>query len=410
MIEEAYFQNTVFTYNCLCLLSNITAKSIRERLIPLWNKGIRMPIQATSKKYRQFTSFRSTYVLNCYFEGNSLDTLQKLYFFSDSQWIQWIRDFLIFSNVDSTIKNKLMVFTSSELVEEYKNLYNKVKNTSQYSDFYNSFKHLVPVESFNITKTQKELFIADLQYNHGFSKAKSSMYLQLISEFKNIIDKYKNKKNVILYFATSDKESPGKPLSISNMKPISLSIWTDNDIEITNLNSTENLKWEKLLRLSTEAYNQGTCLNQFDISFLLAIHPGVIQKLIKTHQNIVLPLRGNITDMGPGITHAEKIIELYLQGYTETEILRRTGHTYSSIERYLVMFSRVVNLLDRCMPIPLIRQTIGCSVKLVEKYSQLYYKYNIPDYQFNLMQIRHIFNNNIKKNTFPQKRSSIWED
>jgi hypothetical protein len=117
--------------------------------------------------------------------------------------------------------------------------------------------------------------------------------------------------------------------------------------------------------------------------------------------------------MEPGLSHAEKIIEFFLHGYTETEILRRTGHSYASIERYLLMFSRVVALMDRKMPLPLIRQAIGCSMKLVEKYSQIYDKYNTPDYQFTLMQIRRIFdknNNTAKKNSFPLQRRSIWDD
>jgi len=83
---------------------------------------------------------------------------------------------------------------------------------------------------------------------------------------------------------------------------------------------------------------------------------------MKEHSNIVLPIRGNIADMGPGITHTEKVLELFLQGYTETEIVRRTGHTYASVEHYISMFSRVVVLLERGMPLPLIRQTIGCSI------------------------------------------------
>jgi hypothetical protein len=114
--------------------------------------------------------------------------------------------------------------------------------------------------------------------------------------------------------------------------------------------------------------------------------------------------------MGPGLTHVEQIVELYLQGYTETEIVRRTGHTYGSIENYIMMFSRVVSLLERKMPIPLIRQTIGCSMKLVEKHAALYHKYNTPDYQFMLMQVKRIFeSHHVKKNeTQAFKRRSIW--
>jgi len=57
------------------------------------------------------------------------------------------------------------------------------------------------------------------------------------------------------------------------------------------------------------------------------------------------------------------------------------------------MFSRVVSLLERGLPLPLIRQTIGCSMKLVETHAALYHKFNTPDYQFMLMQVKRIFEN-----------------
>ncbi|MBC7084578.1 MAG: DUF1670 domain-containing protein, partial [Firmicutes bacterium] len=60
--------------------------------------------------------------------------------------------------------------------------------------------------------------------------------------------------------------------------------------------------------------------------------------------------------MGSTLSHAEKIIALYMDGYAETEIKRRTGHSYDSIERYLWDFSRVICLRERGMPLPAIRQ------------------------------------------------------
>ena len=56
---------------------------------------------------------------------------------------------------------------------------------------------------------------------------------------------------------------------------------------------------------------------------------------MKKNNQKILPTRGNIHDIGPGVSHAEKIISLYLQGYTETEIKLKTGHAYESIEDYL---------------------------------------------------------------------------
>ncbi|MGB9825470.1 MAG: DUF1670 domain-containing protein, partial [Desulfofundulus sp.] len=80
------------------------------------------------------------------------------------------------------------------------------------------------------------------------------------------------------------------------------------------LDASSKLKWERMLRYTTQARVQGGLLTQPDLAFLLGVHPGVIQRLMKEHDRIVLPTRGNIADMGPGQTHAAKIIELYLLG------------------------------------------------------------------------------------------------
>ena len=144
------------------------------------------------------------------------------------------------------------------------------------------------------------------------------------------------------------------------------------------------LKWVKLLRLSTAAKAQGACLNQADIAFLLGVEVGVIQRLMQANPKVVLPLRGNVMDIGPGLTHVRQIISLYLQGYTETEIKHRTGHSYESIEEYVRAFSTVVTLADRGMPAPLIRQAMRCSAKLVETHLALYREYNRPEYAWRL--------------------------
>ena len=92
--------------------------------------------------------------------------------------------------------------------------------------------------------------------------------------------------------------------------------------------------------------------------------------------------------MGPTLSHADKIIRLYMDGYTETEIVRRTGHSYDSIESYLLDFARVTYLLEKNLPIPAIRKVMGCSRKLVEKYVSLYREFCGSDYAFMMARIR----------------------
>jgi hypothetical protein len=414
LLEEGYQQNSLFSFDELCLLTHTTAKSIRERLIPLWNAGVRLPIRGIAKKYRINLAYRSTFVLKRYFDGISLSELQPVFFFSNPLWNRWKRQFLLVAknvldcNISLSGDNCGLPL---DLAQEYAELAISLKN----SPFFIEFVATNQISSSSINqvtdvKYNEKLFLQDLQENHNFSKAKSQMFLDVLQNLRNRTQEIQRDSNEIVYYAISSDESPGKPLDECTLFPILLSWWIDEDRCVSSPDSTEALKWQKILRLSTEAHQQGACLNQADLAFLLAVHPAVIQKQMKEHKNIILPIRGNIADMGPGITHAEKVINLFLQGYTETEIVRRTGHSYSSVENYIIMFSRVVVLLERRMPLPLIRQTIGCSMKLVEKYSSLYHKYNTPDYQFTLMQVRRIFDNHdTKKNKIIQSRRPKWD-
>lgn len=104
-----------------------------------------------------------------------------------------------------------------------------------------------------------------------------------------------------------------------------------------------------------------------------------------------MPTRGNLADMGPGIFHMTRVVELYLQGYTETQIKHRTGHSYESIEAYLKTFATYVGLCERGLPLPLIRKTMGRSLRTVRTCASLYQRFNLPEYQWMLTRIRQLF-------------------
>ena len=66
------------------------------------------------------------------------------------------------------------------------------------------------------------------------------------------------------------------------------------------------------------------------------------------------------------VTHRKEIVELYLQMYTESEIVARTGHSYESIENYIKEFAAVLVMAERGMGPTLIRRVLGRSLKLRE--------------------------------------------
>ena len=49
--------------------------------------------------------------------------------------------------------------------------------------------------------------------------------------------------------------------------------------------------------------------------------------------------RGMVEDIGRGVSHKTKAIELYLKNYSLSEIARRMAHSPSSVNRYLESFS-----------------------------------------------------------------------
>ena len=91
-------------------------------------------------------------------------------------------------------------------------------------------------------------------------------------------------------------------------------------------------------------------------------------------------LRGIVKDIGPS-SHKSKIVELYVKGYTPTEIQRSTRHSLYSIERYIKDFSRVSILTQREESIDNIRLIIGISERLVKEYQELFIKYKDGDHK-----------------------------
>jgi hypothetical protein len=129
----------------------------------------------------------------------------------------------------------------------------------------------------------------------------------------------------------------------------------------------------------------------------LGVSISVIKDLMKKHEDKVIPTRGNIQDIGPGISHAEKIIKLYLEGYTETEIKLKTGHSYQSIENYLKKFTKVVGLIDLGLNLNQIRMSAKMTYNLAAKFREIYEKYNTEQYGWILAKIRNNFNQTVKK-------------
>jgi hypothetical protein len=89
-------------------------------------------------------------------------------------------------------------------------------------------------------------------------------------------------------------------------------------------------------------------------------------------QDIILPLRSIIKDMGRAISHRTLIIKEWLSGLEYSEIARKTNHSVDAVANYIGKFKRVVCLAKDNHEINTIAFLVKLSVPLTEVYYQIY--------------------------------------
>jgi len=155
----------------------------------------------------------------------------------------------------------------------------------------------------------------------------------------------------------------------------------------------KELTKQRIVRVTNEAFDQGGLLTQADLSILLGESPRTIGRRIKELQDegIIVPTRGSRMDIGPGVSHKTKIIEMYIEGYEFLDIKRRTRHSSGSITRYLRDFARIMVLHESGHNPREIRIITDHSDRLVREYLDLYNLMNTGMYQEMLDQLRAMY-------------------
>jgi len=258
--------------------------------------------------------------------------------------------------------------------------------------------------------------LAILESEHGIPLAVGRVYLRRLRELADGLqreweggegewrelklqgERCRNEGETI-FLAISSEEGPRTRLSEGKILAVCLDYFTPSDVEIggprcKHKNRLCDLKSARIVRYARQARDQGALLSLPDIAMLMGISVDTVRKLIKAKidAGVIVPTRGLMKDIGRGVSHKCKIIELYLQMYTETEIVDRSGHSYESIEAYVKEFARVVILAESGLNAVMIRQVSGRSMTLVNAYLDLYRKYDgNPDYVFRFEHIKKSF-------------------
>jgi hypothetical protein len=247
----------------------------------------------------------------------------------------------------------------------------------------------------NRAKSGETAIEVELRKQYGFSQVAARLYHRELRQLASQLGAERLAEGELVFFAIAAEEGARAKVAEARHVPVKLSYFTGDDAArgpySASPTQVAELKFGRILRYATEARTQGGLLTLPDLTVLMGIHGDAIRGQLASHPQVVVPTRGRIKDIGRGVSHKARIVELYLQMHTETEIVERSGHSYESIEAYLREFARIVTLADRGMNTVMIRRITGRSMALVEAYVELYRRYEKPEYHFRLAQLRRVF-------------------
>ena len=380
LVEEAYSQDALLSARQLGMLCNLTPTALRNRLEGVRRRGIWVPIQGLSRQAREQSGMlRSTWAMARHLAGEAPGEIRQAAAISLERWRELKYRF-------GVVAGQVLDGGFQPADPETAGWAELIRRTPR--------RELEPLiqesPASSAPNGQCGNFPAELAADFGMAPVKVRAVRELLEELKAELSGQRDDHQVV-YWAVAATEPAGKPLEACRLVPVRLTLLDAGDVAGETPNRVSGMKFRKIVRYATQAKFQGGYLTYADLGYLLGIHTEAIRRLIQQNPKVVAPLRGQECDIGRGVTHRRKIVELYLQLYTETEIAARTGHSYESIENYIKEFAAVLVMAERGMGPTLIRRVLGRSLKLVKIYLDLVGEYSGPEYALRLQHLRQVF-------------------
>ncbi len=180
------------------------------------------------------------------------------------------------------------------------------------------------------------------------------------------------------YCCVKSTESAGKAIQDSMLVSVILTLLHDEDmVNLTyeDKDASIETRWRRILRICDEAREQGGLLSQEDLAKLLMCDKRTIRRDIATLKEleIIVPTRGTVKDIGPGVTHKGIAIRKWLEGKEPTEVAHAIHHSLKATENYLEKFKRVVYLRrEKGFTLFEISRTVGISSAATQTFIDIY--------------------------------------
>jgi transcription initiation factor IIE alpha subunit len=212
----------------------------------------------------------------------------------------------------------------------------------------------------------------------GISPWEAEVLLETIEEVYFNDPEFRHaKQGQIKYSCISKTEPPGKPVSECAMQTVLLTLFDDTDkgdLSYTDKDASIEKRQRRLARIAEEAKEQNGLLSQEDLAELLMCDVRTIRRDIADFKElgIVVPTRGTVKDIGPGVTHRALAIRLWLEGKEPTEISRHIKHSIKAVENYLEKFKRVAYLKQKGFTHFETARTVGISNSATNTFIEIY--------------------------------------
>lgn len=223
----------------------------------------------------------------------------------------------------------------------------------------------------------------ELQQGYNLSPIEAQALARRVQELVEERAGLARQAGQITYQAIAVDERPGKPLALCRRVPVQLSVFTEEDSELWAREGPEAVRRARVHRLTYEALMQDGALSQEDLACVLGMSLKTVKRIFAWYrqQDQRLPSRGEIQDMGRGVSHKIPVICHYVQELSFSRISQALGkHGISSMARYLRHFALVMILEDRGLTPAQMQSVIGISENLIGQYRQLYAELNVPEH------------------------------
>ena len=241
------------------------------------------------------------------------------------------------------------------------------------------------------TKTTLHTIQSELQAGYALSPIEAQVLARRVQQLVDAQSGFSRQPGQITYQAVAIDEPPGKPLKECRKVPVHLTVVADEDVQVWVTKGPKVLRRLRTYRIVYEAPMQGGALSQEDVACILGVSRKTIQRIFAhfRRKGHLLPSRGEIRDIGRGVSHKIPVIRKYLRDLSFSRISRELGnHGISSMARYLHHFALVMILEDRGLNPAQMQSVVGISENLIGQYRALYTELNVPEHARTLERLK----------------------